>query len=158
MGSHPPPKIPVVNISKENLKPGSNSWSATCKDVILALEEYGCFIAVYDKVSSQLQKTLFSALEELFDLPTETKIQNAHNKPYHGYVGQHARLPLHESLGIDNATTLEGIRSFANLMWPAGNDIFWYNSIYFFIITNHNSLSIHIFHHSISFFICLAVC
>ncbi|KAL6334385.1 hypothetical protein AAG906_014787 [Vitis piasezkii] len=93
MGSHSPAKIPVVDFSKENLNPGSSSWSATCKDVLLALEEFGCFIAVYDK-------------------------------PYHGYVGQHSRLPLHESMGIDNATTLEGIQSFANFMWSAGNDRF----------------------------------
>ncbi|RVW28963.1 putative 2-oxoglutarate-dependent dioxygenase AOP1.2 [Vitis vinifera] len=124
MGSHSSAKIPVVDFSKENLNPGSSSWSATCKDVLLALEEFGCFIAVYDKVPSELQNKLFSALEELFNLPTETKMQNAHNKPYHGYVGQHSQLPLHESIGIDNATTLEGIQSFANLMWPAGNDHF----------------------------------
>ncbi|KAL6334369.1 hypothetical protein AAG906_014770 [Vitis piasezkii] len=124
MGSYSSAKIPVVDFSKENLNPGSSSWSATCKDVLLALEEFGCFIAVYDKVPSELQNKLFSALEELFNLPTETKMQNAHNKPYHGYVGQHSRLPLHESIGIDNATTLEGIQSFANLMWPAGNDHF----------------------------------
>lgn len=145
MGSHSSAKIPVVDFSKENLNPGSSSWSATCKDVLLALEEFGCFIAVYDKVPSELQNKLFSALEELFNLPTETKMQNAHNKPYHGYVGQHSRLPLHESIGIDDATTLEGMQSFANLMWPAGNDHFWYNLIYFFIITNQYSFNMRIF-------------
>lgn len=134
MGSHPPPKIPVLEFSRENLRPGSSSWSATCKDVILALEEFGCFTAVYDEVSPQLQKTLFSSLEELFDLPLENKMQNTYNKPLHGYVGQHARLPLHESLGIDNATSLEGTRSFANLMWPDGNYRFWYNFIYLLLV------------------------
>lgn len=132
MGSQSPPKIPVVDFSTEDLKPGSSSWSETCKNVLLALEEFGCFIAVYDKVPSELQSTLFSALEELFDLPKETKMQNVYsNRPYHGYVGQNAFISLHESLGIEQANALEDIQSFSNIMWPNGNDRFWYDSIYF---------------------------
>jgi isopenicillin N synthase-like dioxygenase len=118
--------LPVLDFTKEVLKPGTNSWSSTCKSVRQAFEEYGCFIVVYDKASYELQNGVFSSLKELFDLPTETKQRNIYEgKPLKGYVGQHPKIPLHESMGIDEGTTLEGIQSFAQKMWPNGNDKFW---------------------------------
>ncbi|TYJ13962.1 hypothetical protein E1A91_A10G085800v1 [Gossypium mustelinum] len=51
-------------------------------------------------------------------------MKNRYEKPLNGYVGQIPKLPLHESLGIDNATSIEGTRFFTNLMWPQGNDRF----------------------------------
>lgn len=125
MGSDAP-RLPVIDFCVGNLKPGTNSWLLSSKEVLNALEEYGCFVAVYDKVSSELDNTLFRQLEELFDLPTETKVQNTSDKPYFGYIGQHPLIPLHESMGIDDATTHKGVESFTNLMWPTGNDHFWY--------------------------------
>ncbi|WJX16077.1 hypothetical protein P8452_06155 [Trifolium repens] len=117
--------LPVLDFTKEVLKPGTNSWSSTCKSVRQAFEEYGCFIVVYDKASYELQNGVFSSLKELFDLPTETKQRNIYEgKPLKGYVGQHPKIPLHESMGIDEGTTLEGIQSFAKKMWPNGNDKF----------------------------------
>ncbi|RVW28960.1 putative 2-oxoglutarate-dependent dioxygenase AOP1.2 [Vitis vinifera] len=123
MGSEAP-RLPVLNFSTGTLKPGTRSWLLACKDVLHALEEYGCFVAVYDKVSSELDNTTFCQLEELFDLPTETKVKNTSDKPYFGYIGQHPLIPLHESMGIEDATTLKGVESFTNIMWPAGNDHF----------------------------------
>ncbi|XP_059636057.1 deoxypodophyllotoxin synthase-like [Cornus florida] len=87
MGSQTPPKLPTVNFSTENIKPGSSSWIAMCNDVRQAFEDYGCFVAVYDKIG-------------------------------------HEVIPLYESMGISNAATLEETRSFTNLMWSAGNDLF----------------------------------
>ncbi|KAM7483696.1 hypothetical protein LguiB_008279 [Lonicera macranthoides] len=124
MGSLSLHKLPIVDFTKNNLEPGSSSWSETCTDVRNALEEYGCFIAVYDKVSVELNNTIFRALKELFDLPTEIKVQNKSSKPLYGYVGQIPFIPLYESMGIDFANTLEGIQSFTNVMWPNGNDGF----------------------------------
>lgn len=118
--------LPVLNFSIGNLEPGISSWVLACKDVLHALEEYGCFVAVYDKVSSELDNKIFCQMEELFDLPTETKVQNTSDKPYFGYIGQQPLIPLHESMGIGDATTLKGVENFTNLMWPAGNDRFWY--------------------------------
>ncbi|KAM7480401.1 hypothetical protein LguiA_028614 [Lonicera macranthoides] len=124
MGSLSLHKLPIVDFTKNNLEPGLSSWSETCTDVRNALEEYGCFIAVYDKVSVELNNTIFRALKELFDLPTEIKVQNKSSKPLYGYVGQIPFIPLYESMGIDFANTLEGIQSFTNVMWPNGNDGF----------------------------------
>ncbi|KAK2984902.1 hypothetical protein RJ640_008667 [Escallonia rubra] len=131
MGSLTLPKLLVVDFTKENLKPGTTSWSSACNDIKHALEDHGCFIALYDKVSSELQKSIFRAADELFDLPTETKIQNINEKPYHGYVGQIAFVPLHEGLGIDYSTTPEGAQSFVKLMWPDGNKSFSESSVSF---------------------------
>ena len=38
-------------------------------------------------------------------------------------------LPLYECLGIDNLLNLEGVQNFTNLMWPTGNELFWYNFV-----------------------------
>ncbi|KAL0342053.1 UNVERIFIED_CONTAM: putative 2-oxoglutarate-dependent dioxygenase AOP1.2 [Sesamum calycinum] len=124
MGSLNLSELLVIDLSKEGLKPGSSCWSSACKDIRRALENHGCFIALYDKISPQLHKSIFQAADQLFDLPTEVKVQNVNEKPYHGYVGQMPIVPLHEGLGIDYATTLEGAQSFTKLMWPHGNDSF----------------------------------
>uniref|UniRef100_A0A2N9I584 Fe2OG dioxygenase domain-containing protein n=1 Tax=Fagus sylvatica TaxID=28930 RepID=A0A2N9I584_FAGSY len=131
MGSELQPKLPVLDFSNENLKPGTSSWLSKSKEVRQALEDYGCFVVLYDKVPSDLRNDVFGALEELFDLPTEIKLKNKYEKPLNGYVGQIPKLPLHESMGIENATSLEGTQTFTNLMWPSGNDRFcarvhWY--------------------------------
>nr|KJB70551.1 hypothetical protein B456_011G079100 [Gossypium raimondii] len=124
MGSESTPTLPILDFSDAELKPGTDSWLVACKKVTHALEQYGCFIIEYDKFPLQLHNQVFSLLEELFLLPTETKMKNRYEKPLNGYVGQIPKLPLHESLGIDNATSVEGTRFFTNLMWPQGNDRF----------------------------------
>lgn len=118
------PKLLVVDFT--NLKHPAAAKTSVCQqDIRQALENHGCFVVMYDKVSSELDKAIFRAADELFDLPTQTKIQNNNEKPYHGYVGQIPFVPLHEGLGIDYATTEQGVQSFTNLMWPEGNDSFW---------------------------------
>ncbi|KAL5824964.1 hypothetical protein ACOSQ3_021027 [Xanthoceras sorbifolium] len=124
MGSETLPKLPVLDFSKAELKPGTTYWLKTCNDVRQALEEYGCFIIECNTVSSEFRSEVFGALMELFDLPTETKMKNIYEKPLNGYVGQIPKLPLHESLGIDNATSLEATQSFTNIMWSDGNHTF----------------------------------
>ncbi|XP_059595823.1 probable 2-oxoglutarate-dependent dioxygenase AOP1 [Vitis vinifera] len=89
--------------------------------VRLGLEEYGCFTAAHDKIPLELHNTNFSTLEELFDLPKEIKVKNTNHVPFHSYLGQISSIPLHEALCINDATNIEEIRSFTNLMWPAGN-------------------------------------
>jgi isopenicillin N synthase-like dioxygenase len=131
MGSLTHPKLPVIDFSKESLLSGTNSWSSTQDEVVRALEEYGCFIATYNKVSLDLHNAIFRASKELLDLPRETKITNISKTPSHGYVGQEAVIPLYEGLGIANATTLEGAQTFTNLMWPLGNDFFCETTLLF---------------------------
>nr|XP_043618501.1 deoxypodophyllotoxin synthase-like [Erigeron canadensis] len=123
MGSLPQLSLPVIDLSVKNIKSAS-SWVTTCGEVVRALEEYGCFIAIYDGVSQDLDEAIFHASQELFDLPTEVKILNTPDTPMHGYVGQSPLVPLYESLGIENATTKEGAERFTKTMWPAGNERF----------------------------------
>lgn len=48
--------------------------------------------------------------------------------PLNGYVGQIDKIPLHESVGIENLICLEEIQKFTNLMWPdQGNQHFCEN-------------------------------
>lgn len=127
MGSEGQLKLPVFDLTKEDLKPGTSSWLSTCTSVRQAFEKYGCFVVLYDKASDELHSDVFGSLKELFDLPTETKLRNIYEgKPLKGYVGQHPKIPLHESMGIDDGSTLEGIQSFVENMWPNGNEKFWY--------------------------------
>ncbi|KAI8024660.1 putative 2-oxoglutarate-dependent dioxygenase AOP1.2 [Camellia lanceoleosa] len=124
MVSQTKPKIPKIDFTKENLKQGTSSWIETSNEVKCALEEYGCFVAVYDRVSMELYNEVFESLGELFDLPKEIKVKNTCDKPYLGYVGDEPIIPLYEGFGIDDAPTLEAAQSFTNLMWPNGNDHF----------------------------------
>ncbi|KAH6800600.1 hypothetical protein C2S52_001064 [Perilla frutescens var. hirtella] len=124
MGSLANQTLPMINFSEENFKAGSSSWVSTSKDVVRALEDYGCFIATHTNFSSQLHEAIFRASKELFDLPTHLKTLNTSDKPSHGYVGQDAIKPLREALGIEDATTEEGVQRFTTLLWPSGNDSF----------------------------------
>lgn len=132
MGSEGSPKLPILSFSSGDLKPGTTSWVPTCKKVIQALEEFGFFVVNYDEIiPSQVHDATFGVLHELFALPTETKMKNRYQKPLNGYVGQIAKLPLHESLGIDDATSLEATQKFTDLMWPSGNDRFRFSLLEF---------------------------
>lgn len=117
---------PIFDLSTKKLSPTSSSWISTCKNVREALEEYGFFIAKYKDVSSELDKQVFEVMEEVFDLPLETKTRNTSDLAFYGYVGQLPHAPIHESMGIPEATTPDAVRNFTNLMWPSGNNKFWY--------------------------------
>ncbi|CAH8325766.1 unnamed protein product [Eruca vesicaria subsp. sativa] len=118
-------KVPVLDLtSRQDLKPNTSTWRSISREACEALEEYGCFVALYDGVTQQLDDSVFAEAEELFDLPTETKRKNVNEKPYHGYVGQMPVIPLHEGLGIDYVTNKEEAQRFTHLMWPQGNHQF----------------------------------
>ncbi|KAL0562038.1 hypothetical protein IC582_002486 [Cucumis melo] len=118
-------RLPVINFSDEKVKAeGSVEWRRTSKKVREALEEYGCFIAKYEGVGKELREEVLKAVKELFELPIERKKMNKYEKPFNGYVGELRTLPLHESLGIDDATNFNGVQSFSHLMWPEGNHHF----------------------------------
>jgi isopenicillin N synthase-like dioxygenase len=128
-------KVPILDLtSQQELKPNTSTWRSVSREACEALEEYGCFLAVYDGVTQQLDDSIFAAAEELFDLPTETKKKNVNEKPYHGYVGQMPVIPLHEGLGVDYVTNKEIAQRFTHLMWPQGNDRFWYVLARLFIV------------------------
>ncbi|KAL3537913.1 hypothetical protein ACH5RR_001279 [Cinchona calisaya] len=117
--------IPVIDFTKQSLNPGTSSWISTCKAVREAMEEYGCFIAFDNKVDFELRSAVFGFLEELFDLPVEKKMLNTSNIPFFGYIGKMPNADqLYESMGIEDSTTIDAVQSFANLMWPSGNNQF----------------------------------
>nr|XP_043608161.1 2-oxoglutarate-dependent dioxygenase AOP2-like [Erigeron canadensis] len=124
MGSLPQPNLPVIDLSVKNLNFTSSSHVTTCDEVVRALEEYGCFVAIYDGVSQELHDAIFRASQELFDLPIEVKVLNTSDTPMHGYVGQIPANPLYEGLGIENATTKEGVENFTKTICPVGNESF----------------------------------
>nr|POE73834.1 putative 2-oxoglutarate-dependent dioxygenase aop1.2 [Quercus suber] len=111
-------KIPVVDFSNEDLKPGSSSWSSMRRDVCRALEEYGCFVAeLGNKVPLKLHNTTFGAIRELFDFPTETKRKLPSERPGHGYFSK----AFYERLAIDNGNSPEETQKLTNIFWPNGN-------------------------------------
>ncbi|KAI3810148.1 hypothetical protein L1987_19758 [Smallanthus sonchifolius] len=122
MASVSQPRLPVINM--ENLTPGTESWDMTSHKVRRTLEEYGCFVAVYGGFSQEAKKQVFDAIKTLFDLPLETKIKNTSDKPFHGYVAPFPTRPLFEGTGIEYPTNYDNVQSFANLMWPSGNENF----------------------------------
>ncbi|PON41259.1 Oxoglutarate/iron-dependent dioxygenase [Parasponia andersonii] len=117
-------EIPTIDFSNKDLKPGSSLWSSTCDQIRHALEEYGCFVAKYDNLSTELATQIFCQSKDVFVLPTETKAKNVSEEPFRGYLGKIPQAPLYEGLAIDKATSLEEMRQFVNLMWPNGNDQF----------------------------------
>lgn len=119
-----PLHLPVIDFSNQNLKPGEPQWDLTKADVQKALQDYGCFEASFDKVPIELRKSIFKALEELFDLPLQTKLRNVSKKPFHGYVGQYPLVPLYESMGIDDSDVVDKVEAFTEKLWPQGNTSF----------------------------------
>ncbi|KAM4114058.1 hypothetical protein ACJW30_04G042000 [Castanea mollissima] len=115
-------KIPVVDFSNEDLKPGSSSWSSMGQNGQLAIvdEEYkhGCFVAeLGNKVPLKLHSTTFGAIKELFDFPTETKKKLTSEWPGHGYFSK----AFKERLAIDNRNSPEETQKLTNIFWPNGN-------------------------------------
>ncbi|KAB1227073.1 putative 2-oxoglutarate-dependent dioxygenase AOP1.2 [Morella rubra] len=117
-------RLPVIDFSKPELKPGTPDWDSLRAQVRQALEEYGCFEALFNKVHLELRKALLGAIDELFDLPLPTKLRNVSKRPFHGYIGQHPEVPLYESLGIDDANIPENVKNQANILWPEGKQSF----------------------------------
>ncbi|MED6136161.1 hypothetical protein PIB30_053446 [Stylosanthes scabra] len=110
--------FPVIDLSHENMKAGTEAWVAACRVARTGMEEHGCFVVRFDKVTESLCKSLVSAMEQLFGLPMETKAQKTSDKPFHGYLGQVSWIPLYESLGIDDPLSISACQKFANIMWP----------------------------------------
>ncbi|KAE8680885.1 gibberellin 3-beta-dioxygenase 1-like [Hibiscus syriacus] len=119
MSSGTPIKLPVIDFSNQNLKPGSPEWDSMKHRVREALEEFACFEASLDQVL-ELRDALFGAMEEAFDLPLETRKLYVSDKPFRGYYGHPSKLL--ESMTIDEAQIAENIEQrLTTTMWPHGN-------------------------------------
>ncbi|KAK6148924.1 hypothetical protein DH2020_016449 [Rehmannia glutinosa] len=115
-------KLPIIDFS--NLKPQTPTWDSVKIQVMKALEEYGCFEAIFDEIPLNLRKSIIDGSKQVFDLPLQKKQRNKNNSPYHGYIGQYPTIPLYESLGIEDALSPGKIESFTNHMWSEGNPTF----------------------------------
>ncbi|XP_027367731.1 probable 2-oxoglutarate-dependent dioxygenase AOP1 [Abrus precatorius] len=115
--------LPVVDFNDENLKPGSEAWHSACDVVRTALEDHGCYIARY-QIDEELRNSVISAMDQVFELPLETRKQETSDKPFHSYLGQIPTVPLYESVGIEDPLTISGCKKFEHIMWPQGNDRF----------------------------------
>ncbi|KAK7255304.1 hypothetical protein RIF29_28711 [Crotalaria pallida] len=124
MGSETTLTLPIIDFTNLKLDDNTSDWEAVKSQVYKALVEYGCFEANFDKIPLNLRKGIFASLEELFDLPLQTKLLNVSNKPFHGYVGQYPMVPLYESMGFDDADVYEKVESTTNILWPHGNPSF----------------------------------
>lgn len=123
MGSEPELKLPTIDFSIEDLEFNVAKWELVKSQVHKALVEYGCFEALFDKVPLDLRKAIFLEVEELFDLPLQTKQRVVSSKPYHGYVGP---LQLYESMGIDDVDVHDKVESLIKILWPQGKPGFRY--------------------------------
>ncbi|CAI9102426.1 OLC1v1000692C1 [Oldenlandia corymbosa var. corymbosa] len=121
------PVIPTINFTKENLNPGTQNWVSTCNSVRKAMEEFGVFVAVYEDgdgiLGSDLINSVFTSVEEFFNLPKETKQLYTDVMPGSGYFGEKPN-SLIEAIGIGDSTRYEPVQSLTKLMWPDGNDAF----------------------------------
>ena len=132
--------LPVIDFSIPNLKPATPEWESVRAQVRTALEEYGCFEALFNGASVELRKALFEASEEFFDLPVETKLRTKSDKIYKGYAGQHPTLPLYEAIGCDGANNPQSVDELTYKLWPQGNITFrLYALVYFFFLSSLSS-------------------
>ncbi|KAH0890599.1 hypothetical protein HID58_053028, partial [Brassica napus] len=115
MGSDSTPQLPVIYLSDQTLKPGSEKWVEVRSDVRKALEDYGAFEVSYDRVSEELKESVLETMKELFQLPVEAKRRNVSPKPYTGYMTHNG---VSESLGIQDANVLEKVNEFTQLLRP----------------------------------------
>ncbi|XP_010050511.1 probable 2-oxoglutarate-dependent dioxygenase AOP1.2 [Eucalyptus grandis] len=117
-------KLPLIDLSKLDCsKPGTGPWDSSQSEVRQALEEFGCFEALCDKMTLKLHNDVFQELERLFELPTDVKRRfDEPTKPLLGYL---ENLPLYEAFGIGDTPNSGSIERLADLMWPEGNTRFW---------------------------------
>ncbi|KAH7652096.1 Iron/ascorbate family oxidoreductases protein [Dioscorea alata] len=99
-------------------RPGCEGWAEVRAQVADAVRTYGCFEAVYNKVTPELKEKVFgSVVKDMFNLPLEAKHRNVSDKPFHGYLGKIPNL-MYESLTILHPHQPDGVKAFADLMWP----------------------------------------
>ncbi|KAJ8755850.1 hypothetical protein K2173_024395 [Erythroxylum novogranatense] len=124
MGSEGHLSVPTINFSNSSLKPGTPEWDLVKSHVMKAAEDYGCFIASFDKLPVEARKGMVNELKDLFDLPVETKLQRLSTRPYYGYIGN---FPNFENLEVGNPISLDAITSFVDMIWPEGRPSFSQN-------------------------------
>ncbi|KAE8720712.1 Detected protein of unknown function [Hibiscus syriacus] len=127
MGANAEFQIPVIEFGtgSPDLERGTEGWNQLCKRVREALEAYGCFQVVYKSISQNLRDDTFGLLKQLVEeVPLENKQRNVNPEPFHGFIGPCTDESLYEGYGIVGASNYEGVKNFAQLMWPDGHPRF----------------------------------
>ncbi|KAG2271869.1 hypothetical protein Bca52824_066424 [Brassica carinata] len=120
-----PLSLPVIDFSVPNLKAETPQWDSVRAQVRKALEDFGCFEALFDGASVELRKAVFEASQEVFDLPLETKLSaKSENNRNSGYSGQVSGMPLFEGMGFDDVDKPEVVNKLTHKVWPQGNITF----------------------------------
>ncbi|PKI50598.1 hypothetical protein CRG98_028985 [Punica granatum] len=116
-----PLSLPRIDLTSEDLRPGTTTWDLVRGDVLQALEEYGCFEAVYGGSTNEPDQLYGSVMEQLkgvFNLPKETKQRFFEpRKPFLGYHGDLPGVPLYEAMAIAGVLTSPAIQGLADLLW-----------------------------------------
>ncbi|KAL4375997.1 hypothetical protein GQ457_02G028220 [Hibiscus cannabinus] len=127
MGANAEFQIPVMEFrtGSPDLERGTEGWHQLCKRVREACETYGCFQMVYERIPKKLRDDTFGLLKQLVEeVPLERKQKNVNPEPYHGFIGPCTEESLYEGYGIVGASNYDGVKSFAQLMWPDGHPRF----------------------------------
>ncbi|KAE8676036.1 Detected protein of unknown function [Hibiscus syriacus] len=130
MGANAEFQIPVIEFGtgSSDLERGTEGWNQLCERVREALETYGCFQVVYKNISQKLRDDTFGLLKQLVEeVPLENKQRNVNPEPFHGFIGPCTDESLYEGYGIVGASNYEGVKNFAQLMWPDGHPRFCEN-------------------------------
>ncbi|CAL9216503.1 unnamed protein product [Arabidopsis halleri] len=115
-----PLSLPIIDFSSPDLKPETPEWDLVRSQVRKALEEYGCFEALFDGASMELRKALFEASKEVFDLPLETKLSTKTDMHYEGYLTI-PRVPLQEGMGFYGVDNPNVVNDLTHKLWHQGN-------------------------------------
>ncbi|XP_039047829.1 probable 2-oxoglutarate-dependent dioxygenase AOP1 [Hibiscus syriacus] len=112
-------RLPVIDFSSQELKPGSPEWDSVKAQVREALEEHGYFEASFDRVA-ELRTPVFGALEELFDLPLQRKKLCVLRSHFVAIMGlQHDCMRAWRLMNIWPET----LNNFTNVLWPQGHRV-----------------------------------
>ncbi|KAJ8773981.1 hypothetical protein K2173_009412 [Erythroxylum novogranatense] len=115
--------LPTVDFSNTNIKQGTPEWKLVKFQVQKATQDFGCFKALF-KVPRDLLEAVNEAMEDVFDLPSETKQRYVSEKPFEGYTGPSPLVPLMESVFIGCPDIYESLQSVTKVLWPEGNQEF----------------------------------
>ncbi|KAK8925763.1 Gibberellin 20 oxidase 1-B [Platanthera zijinensis] len=118
-------ELPQVELSGLNsAQPDDKAWAMAQAKVVWALENYGGFEAIYDKVGARLRDELLGqAVPEFFNVPELEKLHDPTKVPYHGVYFQKKGFPF-LSHQLSDPNSLAAIQDYSGIIWPKGNNFF----------------------------------
>ncbi|KAK8925760.1 Gibberellin 20 oxidase 1-B [Platanthera zijinensis] len=118
-------ELPQVEFSGLDLaQHDEKAWSTARAKMVRALENYGGFEAVYNRVGTQLRDDLLGrAVPEFFVVPELEKLHNPTEVPYHGFWFQKKGFPF-LSYQLSDPNSLAAIQDYSGVIWPEGNTFF----------------------------------